>query len=102
MTDATFAELVLGAPVPVVVGYWATWCSPCRQLQPILEELASRYRGRVRFLCLDTDANTVTPEAEGVRGVPTIQIFVDGLEVRRFQGAKTKLELQEAVEAVLV
>lgn len=101
VTDATFAERVLAAEVPVLVDYWATWCSPCRQLDPILEELAVRYRDRVRFLRLDTDANAVTPETQRVRGVPTVQIFVAGQEVRRFQGAKTKRELQDAVESVL-
>ncbi len=101
VTDATFAESVLGAEVPVVVHHWATWCSPCRQLDPILEELAGRYRDRVRFVRLDTDANTVTPTDQGVRGVPTVQIFVGGREVRRFQGARTKMELQDAVDAVL-
>ncbi|WOP19583.1 thioredoxin family protein [Raineyella sp. LH-20] len=101
VTDATFAERVLAANVPVVVDYWAPWCSPCRQLDPILEELAVRFGGRVRFLRLDTDANGVTPDVQGVRGLPTVQLFVAGQEVRRFQGAKTKLELQNAVESVL-
>ncbi|MEA5153249.1 thioredoxin family protein [Raineyella sp.] len=101
VTDATFADSVLSAAVPVVVHHSAAWCSPCRQLDPILQELATRFRDRVRFVRLDTDANPVTPAEQGVHGVPTVQIFVGGREVRRFQGARTKMELQDAVESVL-
>lgn len=101
VTDTTFAERVLGADVPVVVLHWASWCSPCRQLAPVLEEIAATYRGRVLFVRLDTDAATETPEAQGVRGIPTVQFFRAGREVRRFQGAKTKIELTEAVDALL-
>lgn len=101
VTDATFTERVLDADVPVVVEYWATWCSPCRQLAPILEELKATYGDRVRFVRVDTDAQSAVPLAQGIRGVPTVQLFSGGTEVRRFQGARTKMELQGAVEEIL-
>lgn len=101
VTGATFIERVLDADVPVVVEYWATWCSPCRQLAPILEELAAAYGDQVRFVRVDTDAQPAVPQTQGIRGVPTVQLFSGGTEVRRFQGARTKMELQGAVEEIL-
>ena len=101
VTDATFAERVLRAAVPVVVSHWATWCAPCRQLEPVLEELAGHYRDRVRFVRIDTDAATSTPQAQGIRGVPTVQVFRGGVEVVRFQGSRTKLELLGAIDRLL-
>lgn len=101
VTDGTFAERVLGAGLPVVVSHGATWCAPCRQLEPVLEELAGHYRDRVRFVRIDTDAATATPQAQGIRGVPTVQLFRDGVEVVRFQGARTKLELLGAIDRLL-
>ncbi|SDB96747.1 thioredoxin [Raineyella antarctica] len=101
VTDATFTDRVLDADVPVVVLYWATWCAPCRQLLPIMEELAGWYRDRVRIVRIDTDAATATPQAQGVHGVPTVQLFRSGAEVARFQGARTKIELTEAIDGLL-
>ena len=101
VTDATFASEVLGASKPVLVDYWADWCAPCRQLAPILEELAADYEGRVTFVSLDTNENTQIPTQQGVLSLPTIQIFVGGEVVKSFQGGKTKMALRAAIDEVL-
>lgn len=101
VTDATFGAQVLCADGPVVVLHTAEWCAPCRQLEPVLEELAARYRDRVRFVRLDTDDATTTPQEQGIRGVPTVQVFRHGAEVVRFQGARTKQELLAAIDGLL-
>lgn len=99
--DATFAARVVEAELPVVVSHGAAWCAPCRQLEPVLEELAGHYRGRVRFVRVDTDSSTATPLEQGIRGIPTVQLFRSGREVTRFQGSRSKTELLEAIEALL-
>lgn len=98
VTDATFAETVLKSSKPVMVDYWADWCSPCRQIAPIIEELSHTYGDRMTFVKMDTNANPVTPASYGVLGLPTLQIFVNGEVVNSMTGGKTKSALIKAVE----
>lgn len=98
VTDATFAETVLKSSKPVMVDYWADWCSPCRQIAPIIEELSNTYGDRMTFVKMDTNANPVTPANYGVLGLPTLQIFVNGEVVNSMTGGKTKSALIKAVE----
>ena len=98
VTDATFDELVLHASGPVLVDYWADWCSPCKQFAPILDELSESYGDRMRFLKLDTDDNQVVAGDYAVRGLPTVHIFVAGELVHSLQGARTKSTLTQVIE----
>lgn len=101
VTDADFGRVVLGSVRPVLVDYWADWCTPCKQLAPILDELEKSFGDRMRFVKLDTNRNHVTPTTYGVNGLPTIHIFVDGELVRAFQGSKPKSFLTKAIEAIV-
>lgn len=101
VTDASFSELVLKSSKPVVIDYWADWCAPCKQLSPIIEELAREHGDRVTFLKMDTNTNPQVPVQQGVLGLPTIQVFVGGEVVKSFQGGKTKATLLKAIEEFL-
>lgn len=101
VTDAEFPEVVLRSVRPVLVDYWADWCSPCKQLAPILDELAESYGDRMSFVKLDTNRNPVVPTTYAVNGLPTIHIFVDGELVKSFQGSKSKSVLTEAIETFI-
>jgi thioredoxin 1 len=101
VTDATFADLVLKSPKPVVVDYWADWCAPCKQLSPIIDELARDYGDKVTFVKLDTNTSTQVPTQQGVLSLPTIQVFVGGEVVKAFTGAKPKSVLLKAIEEYL-
>ena len=61
VTDATFDEMVLKSAKPVVVDFWADWCAPCKQVEPIIEELAQAHGDKVTFVKMDTNTNPVTP-----------------------------------------
>jgi thioredoxin 1 len=98
VTDATFATEVLHADLPVLVDYWAQWCSPCKQLSPIIDELASKYAGQMKFCKLDTDANSATALQYGVMALPTLQIFVRGELEASVQGGKTKGAMVKLIE----
>lgn len=101
VTDATFDAEVLGSDVPVVVDFWAPWCAPCRVLNPVLDELAEAYAGRVRFVAVDADENPGLVARFGIVALPTIQFFADGELVDVLYGARPKTMLVERVEAVL-
>jgi len=100
-TDQTFATEVLGADLPVVVDYWADWCGPCKQLAPIVDELAQQYAGRVKFVKVDTNVETATAAHQDVRMLPTIQVFVRGQMVNSIVGAVPKMKLRQAIDKVV-
>ena len=90
ITDATFASEVTEAPGLVAVDFWATWCGPCRRIEPILEELAGEYKGRVKIAKLDVDQHPDTAEEYQVQSLPTIWLFKDGKAVDMKLGALSK------------
>jgi thioredoxin 1 len=90
VTDETFAQEVLASDTPVLVEYWAEWCGSCRQVSPVLEELAVEYGDRMRIVKMNSDENVVTAAAQRVMAVPTIQVFQGGELMASIVGAKPK------------
>ena len=100
-TDNNFEAEVIGADVPVVVDFWATWCGPCKMVAPIMDELAVEFDGKAKIGKLDVDANQETAIKYGVRSIPTVLIIKDG-EVRdTIIGAVSKDVFAEKINAVL-
>jgi len=93
VSDSDFNETVLKSTGPVLVDYWAEWCGPCKMIAPILDEIAKDYDGKLTIAKLNIDENPATPQHYGVRGIPTLMLFVDGEVEGTKVGALTKSQL---------
>jgi thioredoxin 2 len=101
VTDATFPDEVEKSAMPVLVDMWAPWCGPCRMVAPVIDELASEMRGRVRFAKMNVDDNPATAARFVVRSIPTLLIVKDGREVDRIVGVRPKSDIAGRLEQVL-
>lgn len=93
VTDATFDDEVLKAGLPVLVEFTADWCGPCRQLAPVLSDVAREEADRVKVVQLDVDFNPETTLRYGVLSMPTLIVFRDGEPVKQMVGARPKRKL---------
>ena len=93
VTDADFDSEVLQSELPVLVDYWAPWCGPCKNIAPVLDEVAESYAGKLKVVKLNIDENPETPPKYGIRGIPTLMLFKQGnLEATKV-GALAKSQL---------
>lgn len=81
---------VLNSSTPVIVDFWAEWCAPCKMIDPIVDEIAEEYAGKLRVAKIDADANPDVITRYGVMGMPTLILFKNGEEVERVAGFKSK------------
>jgi thioredoxin 1 len=90
LTEAIFDTEVLKSTLPVIVDFTATWCSPCKMLDPVVTQLSQDWDGKAKFVKLDVDENSNLAMQFGVMGVPTLILFVNGNPVQRLSGYQPK------------
>jgi len=99
VTDESFDAEVLRSEKPVLVDYWAEWCRPCKMMEPILDEVATAYLGKIRVAKLNIDENPRTPPKFGIRGIPTLMIFKNGNVAATKIGSISKSQLEAFINA---
>jgi thioredoxin 1 len=100
-TDKDFDNTVIKSESPVLVDFWASWCTPCKMSEPTIDELANKYDGKVKVVKLNVDQNPKTAERYQIMGLPTYILFNSGEEIERKIGAQSKEQLMRIIDPLL-
>lgn len=101
ITDADFNQQVMASPLPVLVDFWASWCPPCRMMNPILKEIAAEQAETLRVVKVNSDDARALAERFNIRALPTLLLFRNGQAVAMQEGAMQKDSLLQWIETQL-
>jgi thioredoxin 1 len=101
VTDQNFEDEVIRSDKPVLVDFWAVWCHPCRMLAPTVETIARQYEGRAKVVKLDVDNNNLTAQRYGIKGIPTLILFNQGVEADRVVGNTSRDNIARIIDRAL-
>lgn len=100
-TDDNFESEVLKSSIPVLVDFWAEWCGPCKALLPVIEEIASEMKDKIKVVKVSVDECVDVSTKYGIRAVPTLMLFKDGQPVKTQTGATSKTAIVEWISDVV-
>ena len=101
VNNDNFESDVLKSDKPVLVDFWAEWCGPCKMIAPILEEISTEYDDRLQIAKVDVEENQAIAMQFGIRSIPTLMIFKDGVVQAQHVGMLSKDQLSQLLEAQL-
>lgn len=101
LKDSTFQTEVLQSDIPVLVDFWAVWCGPCKAIAPMVDELATQYKGKVKVGKIDVDHEQRTAQQFGIRSIPTLLVFKGGRVVDTIIGAVPKSKIEESLKKAM-
>ncbi|MBI4719737.1 MAG: thioredoxin [Chitinivibrionia bacterium] len=100
-TDDNFDQKVRRASIPVIVDFWAPWCGPCKMVTPILEKMANKYKGTVKFFSMNVDEQKSKPVEYAIRSIPTLLFFKNGEIKNQMIGAQSEENIEGAIKKLL-
>jgi thioredoxin 1 len=99
--DDDFDVRVLHSDLPVLVDFWAPWCSPCQALGPVVEDLALVYSGKLRVAKMNVDENKMVPARFGIRGLPALLLFKQGKVQGTLSGTQPRKKIEEMFQRAI-
>jgi len=100
LEDGTFEQEVLKSDTPVLVDFWAVWCGPCKVIAPVVDSLATKYKGKLKVAKMDVDQHQGVPQQFGIRSIPTLLLFKGGRVVDTVIGSD-RSRLEESVRKLV-
>jgi len=97
-----FESEVVNAELPVIIDFFADWCSPCQMMKPVFENLSSEYEGKLNFLKLDTQEEEGLAMKFGIQGIPALILIKDGKEIGRIVGYMGEDQLRSKIDEILM
>ncbi len=101
LTGSDFESEVLASDIPVLVEFWASWCPPCKTMEPLMDKLGKEFDGTVKVSKINVDQNRMSANNHDVSGIPTFMTFSKGKEIERRIGALSEGMLKEMIEKAL-
>jgi thioredoxin 1 len=98
ITDADFDTEVLKSDLPTLVDFWAIWCGPCKQIEPMVNALADEYKGKLKVAKMDVDRHQIVPQNYQVRSIPTLLFFKGGKVVGQIVGSVQRKKLEDEIK----
>jgi|UniRef100_UPI004047A42A thioredoxin 2 len=101
LDESTFDHVIVNSEIPVIVDFWAPWCGPCKMMAPIFEEVSKKYPLKALFVKVNTEAHQNLGAKFGIRSIPTLVVYKNGVEKKRISGALDPLRLSNLVNESL-